>query len=302
MMLNPNLEILVNANSGAFAGLFATLAIAPFDSLKVLLQSSTGSEKQKGILAALIHKKNKEGFFALYRGVEAKVLWSMIGKWFYYGAYFLFSKQYEIIVNSPPGFFINLIIGSAADMSHVPITAPLEKIATQCVKHNEGAGDSMRRLYKQGGIWGFLPNPKLYLLLSISPSLTNTIFSQVKMAVLKARGKPNGVLGTFESFVLGAVARAIATCFIYPLIKAKVVMQAEKTMGIKQCLEQIYETGGFWGLYDGINLELVRAVCSSAVTLMIKERSQRMNRALIVSVLSLFVGKVSQRPIKKVSI
>jgi len=301
-MLSPYLEVLVNANSGAFAGFFATLAIAPFDSLKVLLQSSSGSEKQKGIIEALRYKIEEEGFFSLYRGVEAKVLWSIIGKWFYYGAYNLFSKQYERLMNAPPGFFQNLLIGSAADMSHVPITAPLEKTATQCVKHNEGAVDVVSRLYKQGGIWGFLPNPKLYLLLSISPSLTNTIFTQVKMAVLKARGKPNGVLGTFESFVLGAVARAIATCFIFPLIKAKVVMQAEKTMGIKQCLLEIYKTRGFWGLYEGINLELVRAVCSSAVTLMIKERSQRMNRALIVSLLSLFVGEVSQRPIKKASI
>jgi len=108
MMLSPNLEVLVNANSGAFAGFFATLAIAPFDSLKVLLQSSSGSEKQKGIIATLIHKFETEGFFSLYRGVEAKVLWSVIGKWFYYGAYNLFSKQYEKIMNAPPGFFCKL--------------------------------------------------------------------------------------------------------------------------------------------------------------------------------------------------
>jgi len=294
MPLSPAIEALVNANSGAFAGFFATLAIAPIDSIKVLLQSGSG-EGNKGIIGLLVHKYKKEGFLAYYRGVEAKVLWSMIGKWFFYGAYFSFTKQYEKVFNEPPSFLANMLLASMADMSHVPISAPLEKTATQCVKYNESAGDVVRRIYKQGGIWGFLPNPRLYLLLSLSPSLTNTIFTQVKLALLKARGKPNAVLGTFESFCLGAIARAIATVAIFPFLKAKIVMQAEKTIGIKECLEQVYKRGGFWALYVGLNAELVRGVFSSAVTLMIKERSSRMNRAFILAVLSLFSSRVPRR-------
>lgn len=288
MALSKPLEALVSANSGAWAGLWATLAIAPIDSIKVLLQS--GSGENKGIIGTLAYKYQKEGVGSFYRGAEAKVLWSMIGKWFFYGAYFALSSQYQKIFKKSPTFMANLIIASMSDMCHVPISAPLEKIATQAVKNSESVGEVFNRIYKQSGIWGFLPNPNLYLFLSMSPSLTNTIFTQVRLALLKARKRPlDAALGAGESFLIGAIARGIATVLIYPFIRAKIVMQANKTMGVKECLSQIVkEKGGFWNLYRGLNAELIRGVFSSAVTLMLKERSARANRALVVGVLSFF--------------
>jgi len=296
MALSKPLEALVNANSGAWAGLWATLSIAPIDSIKVMLQSSSGADGvSKGILGTLLYKYQKEGFLSFYKGVEAKVLWSMIGKWFFYGAYFTISTQYEKITKQSPSFLANLVIASCSDMCHVPISAPLEKIATQAVKYNENAVTVFKRIYKQQGIWGFLPNPRLYLFLSLSPSLTNTIFTQVKNILLKARSKPNGVLGAGESFLIGAISRAIATILIFPFIRAKIVMQAEKTMGVKECLDQVYKEGGWKNLYRGLNAELVRGVFSSAVTLMLKERSANANRALVLFFVSFFASRGPKR-------
>jgi len=292
MALSKPLEALVNANSGAWAGLWATLAIAPIDSIKVLLQAGNSSDGNKGIIGTLIDKYRKEGPASYYTGVSAKVLWSMIGKWFFYGAYFTLTTQYERITQKSPTFLANLLIASAADMSHVPISAPLEKIATQAVKHSETVPEVVARIYKSSGIGGFLPNPRLYLLLSLSPSLTNTIFTQVKNLLLKARKKPlDAALGAGESFLIGAIARAFATILIFPFIRAKIVMQAEKTMGVQECLSKVYKEGGFWNLYRGLNAELVRGVFSSAVTLMLKERSAKMNRSLVLFFVSLLGWK-----------
>jgi len=301
MALSKPLEALVSANSGAFAGFFATIAIAPIDSVKVLLQSSSGAEGgtiAKGVIATLIHKYHKEGFLSFYAGVEAKVLWSMIGKWFFYGAYFWLTSVYENMMKKSPSFLANMFIASMSDMSHVPISAPLEKIATQAVKNNESVVSVFNRIYKQSGIWGFLPNPRLYLLLSLNPSLTNTIFTQVKNMMLKARKRPlTSSLGSGESFIIAAIARAIASILFYPLIKAKMVMQGGKNMGVKECLEEVYKAQGWKGLYQGLSAELMRGVFSSAVTLMIKERSAHANRALVMSVVSFFAGRGPTRKV-----
>lgn len=296
MALSKPLEALVNANSGAFAGLWATLAIAPIDSVKVQLQSGSGDDN-KGLIGTLLWKLKKEGFLSYYRGVDAKVGWSMIGKWFFYGAYFSLSEMYKKKTGKYPSFWPNLIIASMADMCHVPISAPLEKISTQCIKNNETAPQVFRRIYKQSGIWGFLPNPNLYLFLSLSPSITNTIFTQVKNYFLRSRGKSlNASLGAGESFLVGAIARAIATVLVFPFIRCKIVMQALKNMGVKECLSQVYKDGGLKNVYRGLNAELVRGVFSSAVTLMIKEKSTKSNRALILFVLSLFGSAVIKTP------
>jgi len=290
MALSKPLEALVNANSGAWAGLWATLFIAPVDSIKVELQSATG-ETSKGIIATLIQKFNDptQGPSSLYSGVTPKAGWSMVGKWFFYGAYFLLTTSYENIFGKKPDFFRNLILASLSDLCHVPISAPLEKISTQCIKKKKSPGEVISELYnskeqnKPTGIWAFLPNPVLYLWLSLSPALTNTIFTQVKTYFLQSRGRPNGVLGAAESFVLGAIARAIATLVIFPFIRCKIVMQSEGNMPIKKCLKTIVRgSNGRKALYYGLNAELIRGVISSAITLMLKERSLKMNRNLII--------------------
>merc|ERR1712233_91029 len=122
--------------------------------------------------------------------------------------------------------------------------------------------------------------------------------TQVKNLLLQARKKSlDASLGAGESFLIGAIARAIATVLIFPFIRAKIVMQAEKTMGVKECLSKIYKEGGFKNLYRGLNAELVRGVFSSAVTLMIKEKMIKSNRAAILFILSA-MGSAAIKPQK----
>jgi len=218
----------------------------------------------------------------------------------FFGAYFSLNSKYETYFGSKPDFLHNLIIASMSDMCHVPISAPLEKISTQCINQSKPPGEVIRTLYKgvgstKKGIWAFLPNPKLYLFLSLSPALTNTIFTQVKNYFLKARNKPNGVLGAGESFFVGAIARAIATLVIFPFIRAKIVMQSSGNQPIRKCIKDMYENGGFKALYTGLNAELIRGVVSSAITLMLKERSARMNRALVLYIFTLFGGRLPKK-------
>ena len=95
------------------------------------------------------------------------------------------------------------------------------------------------------------------------------------------------VLTAAEAFLLGMVARTIATMAVYPFVRAKVVMQSQKKQAQQQqpqdgeepssptlttLLLDMYKSGGLPALYQGLGPELTRGVFSAALMLMIKEK------------------------------
>lgn len=89
----------------------------------------------------------------------------------------------------------------------------------------------LRSRYKEGGVAAFYRGLAASVLLCINPAIYNTVFDQLKARVLaraQARAGPHKVvaLSTVQAFVLGVIAKAIATLLTYPYIRAKMVMQA----------------------------------------------------------------------------
>lgn len=116
-----------------------------------------------------------------------------------------------------------------------------------------------------------------YTVLCLKPALQYTVFEQVKATVTANR--PQKSLSAAEAFVLGMVARTISTVFIFPYIRAKVVLQTSKSsddgsaaVSIPQMLGEMYKDGGFAAWFQGLVPELTRGVLSSALMLMIKEQ------------------------------
>jgi hypothetical protein len=125
----------------------------------------------------------------------------------------------------------------------------------------------------------------------LKPAIQYTVFEQVKTAWVAKRSVK--ALSAAEAFLLGMLARAIATVAVFPFLRAKVLMQtrndnastadnasttanASTTSKTKHSLLdlllQIYQTQGVKGLYQGLGPELTRGVFSAALMLMIKEQ------------------------------
>ena len=115
-----------------------------------------------------------------------------------------------------------------------------------------------------------------YIVLCLKPSIQYTVFERVKAIVLAARGKGGeDTLGAAEAFVLGMVARLVATIVVFPYTRAKVMMQAGKGKAgvtIPEMLKEIYEDKGMKGIFQGIGPELTRGVMSAALMMMVKEK------------------------------
>jgi len=87
------------------------------------------------------------------------------------------------------------------------------------------------RSYNDGGTSAFYRGLNAAVLLCINPAIYNTVFDQLKgrlLARIQARstGKKVVALTTLQAFVLGIIAKAIATVLTFPYIRTKMVMQA----------------------------------------------------------------------------
>ncbi len=141
----------------------------------------------------------------------------------------------------------------------------------------------------------------------MKPAIQNSVFDQIKSILLGKRANKNIVLSAFSAFVLGALARAIATIFVFPVTRAKVLMMKsqgkvgsdESAVGnLVNTILSTLKSEGITAIYrvslcskNGINMkfanfqqsnyfldlqglwpELQRGVLSAALMLMVKEK------------------------------
>jgi len=152
----------------------------------------------------------------------------------------------------------------------------LSTVATKHTTHSS-AVRQLLSLYK-----GLIPS----LLLCSNPAIHYTVFDSIKHVWLdsKRRSTKQAVgLTLAESFVLGLLAKFVATIITYPLIRAKVLLMVSSSSsttlndhrGLYQCLMELYrhpKTGGLKGLYQGCDLQLLHTLLKSALMMMIRER------------------------------
>lgn len=145
-------------------------------------------------------------------------------------------------------------------------------------------------------LWkGLVPS----LILSSNPAINYTVFESCKMQLLlykKQRQQHhntiqnNNNLNMLEAFLIGLLAKFVATIATYPLIKAKVMLmvQNDGSMNSKNrkrsqtpssssslisLLWHEYQKGGIaTGLYRGCSLQLFHTILKSALLMMFRER------------------------------
>ena len=137
------------------------------------------------------------------------------------------------------------------------------------------------------------------LLLVSNPVLQFFCYEQIKalrLSSLQRRSpsqpeRPN--LSALDAFVLGALAKAIATASTYPLQLAQAVLRMQMKRqnsgdatstttdsqarlpakkSVVQCLMSIYARDGFRGLYTGMNAKLLQTVLTAAFTFLTYEQ------------------------------
>lgn len=285
--------ILSEVLSASVGGAVSASILYPLEVLKTRIQADGdesseeedggGGEKKKvGMIEYAKRLYEEEGFSVYFNGIETSALQSAMEKAFYFFAYTALKQVHStlntLFFSSKPSTSMsastNLLLGCLAEWAHLPVTMPIDCLTTAIqTSKKQNAMQLMLTMLQEGSMYKGI---QAYYVLCFKPALQYTVFEQVKGALLKSRKQTS--LSAAESFLLGMVARTVATVAVFPFIRAKVVMQRRKKTEdqppakLMTLLREVYQSDGISGLYQGLGPELSRGVFSAALMLMIKEQ------------------------------
>lgn len=261
-------------------------------------KNTTTNEKSKSMITYAQDMYKEEGITPFYAGIGTSAFQSATEKALYFFAYTALKNAHSFFTGGGSSkkqmnTATNLILGCCAEWAHLPITLPIDCLTTQIQTGNNGNKGALAilctMLSEGDGIRGMYKGIQAYTILCLKPAIQYTVFEQVKEIILirkrlQAKGRSGRKdlqesLSTIEAFLLGMVARTIATIAVFPYLRAKVMLQSQSSQGsgkkkphIPAMIAQMYNSGGVGEMFQGIGPELTRGVFSAALMMTMKEK------------------------------
>ncbi|KAJ2796833.1 hypothetical protein H4R21_004558 [Coemansia helicoidea] len=282
-----------HAISGAGSSALALLLIYPLDTIKTRLQVQTRArgdhETLKDPLDAVRKIVVNEGVGGLYAGLATNLASQLINGFAYFYAYSTVRKL-ALRTLSVDGLSLStvaeLAVGAVAGMACQVVTLPVGVVATrqQTAHHTERVPwrQTVREIVHAEGIGGLWAGFRPAMLLCANPAITYGVFERAKTALLQDQARKS--LTSAEAFWVGAVAKTLATVITYPYIMAKVRLQwrpskEELAVGgqdvvyksAADVLRKVFWRDGVAGWYQGMQTQIIKAVITQALMLMINE-------------------------------
>lgn len=250
----------------------------------------THKQVHKGSIMELIQK---EGWESMYRGLSAV----LISLGFSNFVYFYTNNLLKVLVKKYTGqknvtIPQNLAIATLAGVVNVLVTCPLWVANTRLKlqsskpedggKHYTGMWDALTRIAKEEGteaLWGGAASS---LLLVSNPVIHFVVYDKVKLVIGKrAQAAGRKYLTSWEIFWTGAIAKALATFFTYPIQVAQSRQRANadksssKLANTIKILRDIFKKDGVLGWFAGMNFKLVQTILTAAFQFLCYEKIQQ---------------------------
>jgi len=172
---------------------------------------------------------------------------------------------------------------------------------------------AIKHIYRQSGLAGFWRGFETTMLLSLNPSITLAFFQLFRrfLAFTRSSGNRNFILtikdstnkGTsiaeadpspLEAFFGAAISNSIAVTILYPILLAKTRLQASSTTSLQDVIIDAYNgsdtfsairrklqadrnvKAGPRGLYQGLEVQILKGFLSQGVTFLVKGRIEQM--------------------------
>ncbi|KAJ2809505.1 hypothetical protein H4R20_000006 [Coemansia guatemalensis] len=230
-----------------------------------------------------------EGVSGLYAGLGTNMINQIINGFVYFYAYSTVRKI-ALSTSSTDGksltTAVELGVGALAGMVNQIITLPIGVVATrqQTAHHAERTPwyQTVKTILCSEGIRGLWAGFRPAMLLCSNPAITFGVFERVKSALLRDGSRE--YLSSAEAFWAGALAKTLATIITYPYIMAKVRLQWRPSKeelatngeeivytSSTDVLHKVLRREGIAGWYKGMQTQIIKAVITQALMLMIKE-------------------------------
>ncbi|CAI5741451.1 unnamed protein product [Peronospora destructor] len=293
MALSKPMEMMAAATAAGIGGFLSTSILHPLDTLKTRIQSGTSLLPEDSNATPTKKYNHMTLIKLLYQGIQYKAAESSISKFIYFYVYTMLAQMVAPKDGKPIGTLTDLGIGYLSELCHLPVTMPMELVGTRMQTGSESGSilRILRSIIKESGVGGLYKGLGAYFVLCLQPAIQYTVFERLKNLYLRKFKQASQA--SWRIFVLGAIARSIATIILFPYIRAKVLMQAkpkqndagdlvkgqeistEPKTTIASTLQRVYTEEGPLALYRGLGPELTRGALSSALMLMFKEKVQK---------------------------
>ena len=204
---------------------------------------------------------------ASYAGVYHKACYSVVSSFTFFFLLTMLKNRYKASRSTskiPPQ--VNLALSCLAAMGNTFLTLPLDGLVVRIQ-----TGSPLPSFSPD--LWAGL-HPAL--LLSSNPAIHYTVYDVIKSLVLASDDHADiGVeakLSALSAFLVGLVAKSVATVFTYPLIHAKQVMITHEASSLLSTLSQIHKAQNISGLFQGLAIQLSHTVLKAALLMAIREK------------------------------
>ncbi|XP_034631732.1 peroxisomal membrane protein PMP34 isoform X2 [Trachemys scripta elegans] len=256
-------ESLVHAVAGAVGSVTAMTVFFPLDTARLRLQVDE-KRKSKTTHTVLLEIIKEEG---LLKALWVKGQHSTTGK--------------------------DLVLGFVAGVVNVLLTTPLWVVNTRLklqgakfrnediVPTNyKGIVDAFHQIIRDEGVLALWNGTFPSLLLVFNPAIQFMFYEGFKRKLLKTRLQ----LTSLDAFVIGAVAKAVATTITYPMQTVQSILRfgrhrlnpENRTLGslknVLYLLRQRVRRFGLVGLYKGLEAKLLQTVLTAALMFLVYEK------------------------------
>ncbi|CAH2091084.1 unnamed protein product [Euphydryas editha] len=255
-------ETLVHAMAGATGSVVGMTAFYPLDTLRSRIQVEDSVKLHGSSLELLFKLANEEGIESLYRGL-CPVLQSLsISNFVYFYTFHALRKA----AKTKSSVLGDLTFGMLAGSVNVLLTSPLWVVNTRMKFDKYSYSNLFEGLYiifkKEGlkGLWsGTIPS----LLLVSNPAIQFMIYESLKRQLIS-----RGHFSSYTAFLIGAIAKAIATTLTYPLQLIQSRLRAGTN--IKPVFKDIRSKPSI--MFRGLEAKLLQTVMTAALMFLVYEK------------------------------
>ncbi|CAN7989124.1 unnamed protein product [Ixodes hexagonus] len=282
--------------AGVSGGVASTLAVHPFDLLKIRLAVNDGiaanRPQYRGFLHAIRTIFKEEGLVGFYRGVSP----NCFGAGASWGFYFFFynaikaqmSSQRSASARLGPGQ--HMLAAAEAGIFTLIMTNPIWVVKTRmCLQYSTvKLPDSLRytsmldafgKIYRHEGVRGlykgFVPG-----VFGVSHgALQFMAYEEMKkFYALYYRDDALKHLGSLEYLVFAALSKLFATTVTYPyqVLRARLQDQHSRYSGIGDCIVRTWRFEGYKGFYKGLVPNILRVTPATAITFVVYENVSKL--------------------------
>ncbi|KAM6956876.1 peroxisomal membrane protein PMP34 [Aplochiton taeniatus] len=284
-------ESLVHAVAGALGSVTAMTVFFPLDTARLRLQVDD-KRKAKSTPAILAEIVKEEGLLAPYRGWFPVICSLCCSNFVYFYCFHSLKASLLRGQRSTPGS--DLLVGIAAGVVNVLVTTPLWVVNTRLKLQGakfrnsdirptnySGILDAFVQIVRDEGVGSLWNGTFPSLLLVLNPAIQFMIYEGLKRQLRKGVHRE---MSSAEVFIIGAIAKAVATTATYPLQTVQSILrfgQLQPTdqskllsslRNVKCLLINRVRKYGVLGLFKGLEAKLLQTVLTAALMFLLYEK------------------------------